>query len=102
MLNFYFHIKVIFSKKLLLKEPYFLKIAWELPQGLDKNGDFIDALGSLGFGFIEVGTCYTSCHKQGNPKPRVFRFPITKRNYSTGSVLIIKVLDYLWLEKITV
>ena len=24
--------------------------------GLDKNGDYIDALGSLGFGFLEVGT----------------------------------------------
>ena len=24
--------------------------------GLDKNGDFIDCLGSLGFGFLEVGT----------------------------------------------
>ena len=24
--------------------------------GLDKNGDFIDSLGALGFGFIEVGT----------------------------------------------
>ena len=24
--------------------------------GMDKNGDYIDALGELGFGFIEVGT----------------------------------------------
>ena len=42
--------------------------------GLDKNGDFIDALGSLGFGFIEVGTI-TPLPQTGNPKPRVFRFP---------------------------
>ena len=27
-----------------------------LAAGLDKNGDYIDALGDLGFGFIEVGT----------------------------------------------
>src|SRR5690625_2688917 len=27
-----------------------------LAAGLDKNGDYIDALGGLGFGFIEVGT----------------------------------------------
>ena len=30
--------------------------------GLDKNGDFIDALGDLGFGFLEVGTI-TPYHK---------------------------------------
>src|SRR5258706_554533 len=27
-----------------------------LAAGLDKNGDHIDALGALGFGFIEIGT----------------------------------------------
>ena len=41
--------------------------------GLDKNGDFIDSLGALGFGFIEVGTI-TPKPQPGNPKPRVFRF----------------------------
>ena len=41
--------------------------------GLDKNGDFIDSLGALGFGFIEVGTI-TPKPQFGNPKPRVFRF----------------------------
>ena len=40
--------------------------------GLDKNGDFIDSLGALGFGFIEVGTI-TPLAQKGNPKPRVFR-----------------------------
>ena len=42
--------------------------------GLDKNGDFIDSLGALGFGFIEVGTV-TPKPQSGNSKPRVFRFP---------------------------
>ncbi len=42
--------------------------------GLDKNGDFIDSLGALGFGFIEVGTI-TPAAQSGNPKPRIFRFP---------------------------
>ena len=42
--------------------------------GLDKNGDFIDSLGALGFGFIEIGTI-TPLGQRGNPKPRVFRFP---------------------------
>ena len=41
--------------------------------GLDKNGDFINSLGALGFGFIEVGTV-TPKSQPGNPKPRVFRF----------------------------
>ena len=40
--------------------------------GMDKNGDYIDALGSLGFGFIEVGTV-TPRPQSGNPKPRIFR-----------------------------
>ena len=44
-----------------------------LAAGLDKNGDFIDSLGALGFGFIEVGTI-TPKPQPGNPKPRVFRF----------------------------
>ena len=41
--------------------------------GLDKNGDFINSLGALGFGFIEVGTI-TPKAQPGNPKPRIFRF----------------------------
>jgi dihydroorotate dehydrogenase len=43
-----------------------------LAAGLDKNGDYIDALGSLGFGFIEVGTV-TPLAQPGNTKPRLFR-----------------------------
>ena len=40
--------------------------------GLDKNGDYIDCLASLGPGFIEVGTV-TPNPQKGNPKPRIFR-----------------------------
>jgi len=43
-----------------------------LAAGLDKNGDYIDALGDLGFGFIEIGTV-TPRPQPGNPKPRLFR-----------------------------
>jgi dihydroorotate dehydrogenase len=43
-----------------------------LAAGLDKNADYIDALGSLGFGFIEVGTI-TPRPQPGNAKPRLFR-----------------------------
>ena len=48
--------------------------------GLDKNGDYIDALGALGFGFLEVGTV-TPKPQYGNPKPRIFR------NYSENSII---------------
>jgi len=43
-----------------------------LAAGLDKNGRCIDALGSLGFGFVEVGTV-TPLAQPGNPKPRMWR-----------------------------
>ena len=43
-----------------------------LAAGFDKNADYIDALFSLGFGFIEVGTV-TPRAQCGNPKPRLFR-----------------------------
>jgi dihydroorotate dehydrogenase len=43
-----------------------------LAAGLDKNGEYIDALAALGFGFIEVGTV-TPRAQPGNPKPRLFR-----------------------------
>ncbi|MDX2217579.1 MAG: quinone-dependent dihydroorotate dehydrogenase [Burkholderiales bacterium] len=43
-----------------------------LAAGLDKNGEYIDAMAALGFGFIEVGTV-TPRPQPGNPKPRMFR-----------------------------
>lgn len=43
-----------------------------LAAGFDKNGDYIDALFGLGFGFIEVGTV-TPKPQPGNPEPRLFR-----------------------------
>lgn len=45
-----------------------------LAAGLDKNARCIDALGSMGFGFVEVGTV-TPKAQPGNPKPRMFRLP---------------------------
>lgn len=45
-----------------------------LAAGLDKNAEYIDALASLGFGFIEVGTV-TPRPQAGNPQPRLFRLP---------------------------
>jgi dihydroorotate dehydrogenase len=45
-----------------------------LAAGLDKNGNCIDGLAALGFGFIEIGTT-TPLPQPGNPKPRLFRLP---------------------------
>ncbi len=45
-----------------------------LAAGLDKNADHLDALGALGFGFVEVGTT-TPRPQPGNDKPRMFRLP---------------------------
>jgi dihydroorotate dehydrogenase len=45
-----------------------------LAAGLDKDGKHIDALASLGFGFIEIGTV-TPLAQPGNPLPRMFRLP---------------------------
>lgn len=42
--------------------------------GLDKNARCIDALGAMGFGFVEVGTV-TPKAQPGNPRPRMFRLP---------------------------
>jgi dihydroorotate dehydrogenase len=45
-----------------------------LAAGLDKNGEYIDALAAFGFGFIEIGTV-TPKPQPGNPKARLFRLP---------------------------
>ena len=45
-----------------------------LAAGMDKNADFIDGVGRMGFGFIEVGGV-TPLPQSGNPSPRLFRYP---------------------------
>ncbi len=45
-----------------------------LAAGFDKNGDYLDALGAMGFSHIELGTV-TPRAQPGNPKPRMFRAP---------------------------
>jgi dihydroorotate dehydrogenase len=61
-----------------------------LAAGLDKNGDYIDALAALGFGFIEIGTV-TPRPQPGNPRPRLFRLPaaravINRLGFNNGGV----------------
>ena len=43
-----------------------------LAAGLDKNGEVIDEMGAMGFGFVEIGTV-TPKPQPGNDKPRLFR-----------------------------
>ncbi|MGH8763670.1 MAG: quinone-dependent dihydroorotate dehydrogenase [Nitrosospira sp.] len=45
--------------------------------GLDKNGEYLQPLAALGFGFIEIGTV-TPRPQPGNPQPRLFRIPQAK------------------------
>ena len=61
-----------------------------LAAGLDKNGDHIDALAALGFGFVEIGTV-TPRPQPGNAKPRLFRIPerqaiINRMGFNNGGV----------------
>jgi dihydroorotate dehydrogenase len=45
-----------------------------LAAGFDKDARWVDELGTLGFGFIEIGTL-TPKAQPGNDKPRLFRLP---------------------------
>lgn len=61
-----------------------------LAAGLDKDGDYIDGLSALGFGFIEIGTV-TPRPQPGNPRPRMFRLPqahalINRMGFNNGGV----------------
>jgi dihydroorotate dehydrogenase len=59
-------------------ETWLWNIAFPNPVGLaagfDKSARSFNALGALGFGFVEVGTI-TALPQPGNPKPRLFRLP---------------------------
>ncbi|MBH43965.1 MAG: dihydroorotate dehydrogenase (quinone) [Gammaproteobacteria bacterium] len=43
-----------------------------LAAGFDKNGDYLNFISNIGFGFVEIGTV-TPKPQIGNPKPRIFR-----------------------------
>ena len=45
-----------------------------LAAGFDKDARGVDALGALGFAFVEAGTV-TAQPQPGNPRPRMFRLP---------------------------
>jgi dihydroorotate dehydrogenase len=61
-----------------------------LAAGLDKDAAYINELGMLGFGFLEVGTV-TPLPQPGNPKPRLFRLTrseslINRMGFNNGGV----------------
>jgi dihydroorotate dehydrogenase len=61
-----------------------------LAAGLDKNGEAIDGLAAIGFGFVEIGTV-TPRPQPGNPRPRLFRLPdaeaiINRMGFNNGGV----------------
>ena len=72
--------------KTLLKKQYFITddmlkqdifgITFKNPVGIgagfDKNGEYIEGMSSMGFGFTEIGTV-TPKPQEGNAKPRLFR-----------------------------
>jgi len=76
LLQFIYFLGIRFKIKKCKKSIFFGGIYFPNPiglaAGLDKNADYIDALGNIGFGFIEVGTA-TPKKQKGNEKPRLFR-----------------------------
>jgi dihydroorotate dehydrogenase len=61
-----------------------------LAAGFDKDAVAVNALGALGFGFVEVGTV-TPRPQSGNPKPRLFRLRddgavINRMGFNNGGI----------------
>lgn len=61
-----------------------------LAAGLDKNGEHLDGLAAMGFGFVEIGTV-TPRPQAGNDKPRMFRLPeheavINRLGFNNGGI----------------
>ena len=70
------HLLKLFSTKATADETTVMGLTFPnrvgLAAGLDKNGDYFNALGRFSFGFIEIGTV-TPLPQSGNPLPRLFR-----------------------------
>lgn len=69
-----------------------------LSAGMDKNGEIVPIISSLGFGFTEVGSV-TASPCEGNPRPWFYRLPKTKSMVvyaglaNHGSGIVIKRLE---------
>ena len=74
-----------------------------LAAGFDKNGEAIDALLKLGFGFVEIGTV-TPMPQSGNPFPRVFRLSSDEaviNRYGFNSKGVAAVVENLKKRKVS-
>lgn len=97
--NYYFVTNPILSQNIFGRE---FKNPIGLGAGFDKNGEYITATPTLGFGFTEIGTV-TPKPQEGNPKPRLFRLKEDKslqngmgfNNY--GADYMLKRLNSLYL-----
>lgn len=70
-----------------------------LAAGFDKNGQYLQGMAAMGFGFVEVGTV-TPVPQVGNEKPRLFRLPqdealLNRMGFNNGGLdaLIEKLKD---------
>ena len=73
-----------------------------LAAGFDKNAKYLRELGTLGFGFVEIGTV-TPLPQKGNPKPRLFRLPkdkalINRMGFNNDGVKVIAERLKKWKE----
>ncbi len=72
-----------------------------LAAGFDKNGEYITATPTLGFGYTEIGTI-TPKPQSGNPKPRLFRLKEDRSIQNAmgfnnrGANYMVKQLDKLY------
>ena len=64
-----------------------------LSAGFDYNGDLTNTLGPVGFGWHTIGTVTFEAY-EGNPKPRLTRFPLSK------SILVNKGLKNIGSQRI--
>src|SRR5688572_7728499 len=74
-----------------------------LGAGFDKNARYLEALETMGFGFIEIGTV-TPLPQSGNAKPRLFRLPdhkalVNSMGFNNDGVVAIASRLKAWKEK---
>ncbi|MDR0793733.1 MAG: quinone-dependent dihydroorotate dehydrogenase, partial [Chitinophagaceae bacterium] len=95
-------LKKIFSSIYTYKHPSLTKNIFGLPfrnpvglgAGFDKNALYLNALETLGFGSVEIGTV-TPLAQPGNEQPRLFRLPldralINRMGFNNDGVELIK------------
>ena len=104
-------IKKMIASGLTIRDPRYKKEVFNLqfsnPVGLgagfDKNALYLEELGALGFGFVEIGTV-TPLPQAGNDKPRLFRLPkdkalINRMGFNNDGVKTIAGRLRKWKEK---